>query len=85
MHTVIDFYRVVMILGRIFRFGAISTTAGNVLALLGSRANASTIARETRTAALGLTLIILKHKEGIRARLELISYKFLIRRSVAPG
>jgi hypothetical protein len=68
----------------VVRRRAVASTLVKVIALLRRRADAATIAAEGCAAALGLALVILKHEEGIGARLELRALERLIGGRVAP-
>ena len=64
---------------------AVATTLVDVVALLGCRADAATIAAEGGAAALGLALVVLEDEQAVIARLELGAREGLVRRRVAPA
>ncbi len=68
------------------RLRAVSATLVDKLALLGACAHASTIARETRAAALRLALVVLEHEQIVGTDLELgeIAIHRLVGLRVAP-
>ena len=64
---------------------AVATTLVDVVALLGRRADAATVAAEGGAAALRLALIVLEDEEAIITGLELRAGEGLIRRRGAPA
>ena len=66
------------------RPSAVSTTGIDVFTLLGRGADASTIAREARVAALGLALVILEEEQAVGTHLNLGALQGLIRSRSTP-
>ena len=66
------------------RPSAVSTTGIDVVTLLGRGADASTIAREARVAALGLALVILEEEQAVGTHLNLGALQGLIRSRSTP-
>ena len=58
---------------------AISTTAGKILSLFGSRADAATPAAKACATALGLALIVLEHEQAVVSKNELFAQELFIR------
>ena len=63
---------------------SVATASRDQLTLLRGRADATTTARERRTAALRLALVVLEDKQRVGARLKLRAHQLLIRSGVAP-
>jgi hypothetical protein len=66
------------------RPSAVSATCIDILTLLGRGADASTVAREARVAALRLALVILKEEEVVGTHLNLRAVQGLIRGCSTP-
>ena len=64
---------------------AVAATLVDVVALLGRRADAATVAAEGGAAALGLALVVLEDEKAVITGLELGAGERLIRRRVAPS
>jgi len=72
-------------LDRVIGQRAVAAALVDVVALLGRRADAATVAAEGGAAALRLALIVLEDEEAIITGLELGAGERLIRRRVAPA
>ena len=66
------------------RTGAVTPAAVDQFALGGGSAHTTAAARKTRTAALGLALIVFEQKEAVVANLKLGAHQGLIGRGAAP-
>ena len=64
---------------------AVAATLVDVVALLGRRADAATVAAEGGAAALGFALVVLEDEKAVITGLELGTGERLIRRRVAPS
>ena len=75
----------IRILSAILGLITVAPASRDVLSLLGCRADAATAAAEARTAALGLTLVVLEHEKRVVAGYKLCASEGLIRGGVAPA